>query len=234
MAFETANFRTYINRVLKQIHPDIGLSGTALSTMNNLVRINTEKIMIAVNYLMIRSGKKTISSWEIQSATWLVLPRKLAKGSISQGTKATTRYNSTKVSREEDKISSTKKLNPVSRSYMAGLQFPVTRIQNLMMGFSIRSRKTDTCAVYFAAVCEYLTSEVLDLAGNSTRDNKRVRITPRPIMLAVRNDTELNELYQNTIFAGGIVPHISSHILSVKKSKTKIPGKRSIGRPPKR
>ena len=221
MALESANFQTYIYRVLKQVHPDTGLSGTALSAMNNLVRINIEKIMIGVNQLMLRTGKKTIGSREIQSATRLALPGELAKHGVSEGTRAVTKYISAKSSRADEKKSSPGKLAPVSRSYMAGLQFPVTRIQNLMMGLSTVSRKTDTAAVYLAAVCEYLTVEVLELSGNAARDNKRVRITPRHIMLAVKNDTELDRLYRNAVFAGGVNPYINSAILPEKKVKTK-------------
>jgi histone H3/H4 len=219
MALETSNFQTYIYRVLKQVHPDTGLSGTALSAMNNLVKINIEKIMIGVNQLILRTGKKTISSREIQSAVRLALPGELAKHSVTEGVKAVTKYNSAKVAREEGNAPKepSGKLKPVSRSAIAGLQFPITRIQNLMMGLATVSRKTDTCAVYLAAVCEYLTAEVLELAGNAARDNKRVRITPRHIMLAVRNDWELDKLYRNAVFAGGIIPNISSQILPKQK-----------------
>ena len=229
MALESANFQTYIYRVLKQVHPDTGLSGTALSAMNNLVRINIEKIMIGVNQLMLRTGKKTIGSREIQSATRLALPGELAKHGVNEGTKAVTKYTITKSDRFGKKASSPGKLAPISRNAMAGLQFPVTRIQNLMMGLSTVSRKTDTAAVYLAAVCEYLTAEVLELSGNAARDNKRVRITPRHIMLAVRNDTELDRLYRNAVFAGGITPHISSAILPEKKVKTKPAAKPKAG-----
>lgn len=69
-------------------------------------------------------------------------------------------------------------------------------------------------------VLEYLTAEILELAGNAARDNKKVRIIPRHVQLAVRNDEELNKLLGNvTIAAGGVLPNIHSTLLP-KKSKS--------------
>ena len=225
MALELANFYPYIYRVLKQIHPETGLSGTALSAMNNMVKINIEKIMTGVNQLMLRTSKKTISAREMQSATRLTLPGELEKHAVSEGTKAVMKYKEQKLRRVDQKKarSSDNKLAPVSRSTMAGLQFPVTRIQHLMMGLATASRKTETAAVYLAAVCEYLMAEVIELAGNAARDNRRVRINPRYIMLAVRNDPELDKLYRNAVFAGGILPHIDASILPAQKLKPRKP-----------
>lgn len=71
--------------------------------------------------------------------------------------------------------------------------------------------------VYLAAVMEYLAAEILELAGNAARDNKKTRINPRHIQLAVRNDEELNKLLSGvTIAQGGVLPNIHTVLLPKK------------------
>ena len=81
-----------------------------------------------------------------------------------------------------------------SRSSRAGLTFPVGRIHRLLRKGNYAERVGAGAPVYLAAVIEYLAAEVLELAGNAARDNKKARIIPRHLQLAIRNDEELNKL----------------------------------------
>jgi len=103
-----------------------------------------------------------------------------------------------------------------SRSARAGLQFPVGRVSRFLRKGRYAARVGGGAPVYLAAVMEYLAAEILELAGNAARDNKRTRITPRHVQLAVRNDEELNKLLGGvTIAAGGVLPNIHAVLLPV-------------------
>ena len=105
-----------------------------------------------------------------------------------------------------------------SRSAKAGLQFPVGRIARYLRQGRYAARVGSGAPVYLAAVMEYLAAEILELAGNAARDNKRSRIIPRHLQLAVRNDEELNKLLGGvTIASGGVLPNIHAVLLPKKK-----------------
>ena len=108
-----------------------------------------------------------------------------------------------------------------TKSVKAGLQFPVGRIGRYLKKGKYATRLGAGAPVYLCAVLEYLCAEILELAGNAARDNKKSRIIPRHVQLAVRNDEELNKLLGGvTIASGGVLPNIHA-VLLPKKSKSK-------------
>ncbi|GBC04167.1 hypothetical protein RclHR1_05550004 [Rhizophagus clarus] len=108
----------------------------------------------------------------------------------------------------------------LSRSQKAGLTFPVGRIGRYLRKGNFSQRIGYGAPVYLAAVIEYLVAEVVELAGNAARDNKKARIIPRHIQLAIRNDEELNKLLnQVTISQGGVLPNIHVSLLPKKSTK---------------
>ncbi|KAI4289732.1 MAG: hypothetical protein L6R35_001008 [Caloplaca aegaea] len=88
-----------------------------------------------------------------------------------------------------------------SRSSKAGLAFPVGRVHRLLRKGNYAQRVGAGAPVYLAAVLEYLAAEILELAGNAARDNKKTRIIPRHLQLAIRNDEELNKLLGHVTIA---------------------------------
>lgn len=107
-----------------------------------------------------------------------------------------------------------------SRSSRAGIQFPVGRIHRLLKKGGHGERIGNGSPVYLAAVLEYLVAEILELSGNAARDNKKSRIIPRHIQLAVRNDDELSNLLKGvTVAQGGVLPNIEA-VLIPSKPKT--------------
>ena len=114
------------------------------------------------------------------------------------------------------------KSGQMSRSARAGLQFPVGRMSRYIRQGGYAKRCGGGAPVFLASVLEYLTAELLELAGNAAKDNKRQRIVPRHVMLAVRNDDELAQLLGNvTIANSGVLPNINSALLPEKKKKSK-------------
>jgi histone H2A len=108
----------------------------------------------------------------------------------------------------------------MTKSAKAGLQFPVGRVARYLKKGRYAERIGAGAPVYLAAVLEYLAAEVLELAGNAARDNKKTRIVPRHIQLAVRNDEELSKLLAGvTIAEGGVLPNIHAVLLPKKSGK---------------
>ncbi|CAH8579383.1 unnamed protein product [Dicrocoelium dendriticum] len=90
------SYAIYIYKVLRQVHPDTGISSKAMSIMNSFVNDIFERIASESSRLAHYNKRTTITSREVQTAVRLLLPGELAKHAVSEGTKAVTKYTSTK------------------------------------------------------------------------------------------------------------------------------------------
>ena len=150
----------------------------------------------------IRRGQVRVLYWVAQTTKLNHYPREINMSGRGKGSKL--------------------KSKPKSRSSRAGLQFPVGRVHRLLRNGNYSQRVGAGAPVYLAAVLEYLSAEVLELAGNAARDNKKSRIIPRHLQLAIRNDEELNKLLGGvTIAQGGVLPNIQAVLLPKKTASKK-------------
>uniref|UniRef100_A0A8C4RBC3 Histone H2A n=1 Tax=Eptatretus burgeri TaxID=7764 RepID=A0A8C4RBC3_EPTBU len=111
----------------------------------------------------------------------------------------------------------------MSRSSRAGLQFPVARIHQLMCNGNYADRIGAGAPVLLAAVLEYVSAEIFALAGKVARDEKKIRITPRHLQLAISNYAELNKLLDGVTIAQGdlLLPKRSGHGPAATRSSGK-------------
>jgi histone H2A len=205
------DFRMYISKILKQIHPDIGITQVTKDELNSWINFIGKSIAKKAIVLSASAKLKTVSSREIQSAIKLILNGELAKHSNSEGIKAVTKFNSSSAGPVGKKISSASR---------AGLILPPARCKKFFSVYKFRISMG--APIYLAAVLEYLTAEMLELSGNVAKFNKKVRITPRHMTLAEKNDKEFNRLSIELgirIAGGGVIPNIHSILLKSKKQK---------------
>jgi histone H2A len=189
---EQFNFLLYIRKVLKQVHPDITITTEAINEMNLLIHSVAEGIINKSSHLAKTNKKKTISSREIQTAVRLCFPGDLSQYAVSAGTKAL--------------------------GDRTGLQFPVKRTEGLIRHHSSVERVGADAPVFLSAVLEYLTAELLQLAGHSTRDNRARRIAPRYLQLAIRSDEEMSKLFSRVTLSGGVMPYIPLVLLPNRRA----------------
>ena len=220
------NFKHYIYAILKQVHPDTGMSSLGMGALNSFVNAAGKKIAdVAIN-LMRDNGRSVLSARDIQTSIRMMLPGELAKHAVSEGTKAVTKYNITTVYYESGGPKTGERSSPIQKAARAGLELSPPKVKKLIN----HNRIGVIAYIYLTAVLEYLVAEILELSGNAARDNKKVRITVRHILLAVHNDEELTNLFEKNmklqLVQGGVIPNIHSSLLPSKsKAKSKAKSK---------
>jgi len=195
------NFESYVGKVLKQVHPNNDISGDCRSQINGFTNYLGTIIAGTCSFLSSKGfngkkTKKTISARTVQTAVRLLIQGELGKHAVSEGTKAVTKFTSSNSGKESERV---------SRTSRAGLQFSVSACEHFLRDFG--KSVGSTAAVYLAAILEYITAEILELAGNAARDNKEVRVSARHMFLAVDNDEELKKLFEKLnykIMGGGV------------------------------
>jgi len=103
------------------------------------------------------------------------------------------------------------------------LTFPPSRFQKQLKRGAFAPRIGFGAGLYMAAIVEYLCAEVLELAGNAAKDNNRLRVSPRHVMLAVRNDDELNRLLDHVHIANsGVIPSVHRILLHTLEQRRRL------------
>ena len=150
-----------------------------MNVMNSFI-VSIFQHIISINS---KTASKTTTCQEIQDICLGFFPDKLAKQAIIKGKEAIDKFNKSKTTKKS-----------ISLSERAGLIFPVGRINRYMKKGNIKQIDIDT-PVYLAAIIEHVTTKLLEIAGDAAHDNKRKRIIPRHIQLAIRNDDDFNKLF---------------------------------------
>lgn len=212
-------WNVYIQRVLKQVHPDAGFSSAALGEMNSISNIFAKALISAALKAMHSAKRQTLSGRDVQAAIRLTFPGQLAGHAVSRAASAATEYAQASSGTQGSKVTAAEK---------AGIVFPPSRIGRMAKAMS-SARLSPSAIVGITAAVDYLVGEILELAGNNARDRKAVQIKPRDILLAVSNDEELATLFRKfgvVIASGGIVPNIHSKLLPSKAKQAKLARKR--------
>jgi len=224
------DFSIYTLKVLKQVHPAIGITRKGMAVMQDVLSDVAVRLADSVSTFVAHADLGTVSKHQIQGATRSVLPGELSKHAVSEGTKAVAKEaqfradqkafiegensNAKQMADDEGKLrwfqraKEGKWVQIGSRvEAHAGLQFSVSRAARVLKrNVKVAKRIGYSAKIFMAAVIEYISAEILELAGNAASDLKKKRITPRAITLAIRNDQELNVLFPFAIASGGVLP----------------------------
>jgi histone H2A len=210
-------FEVFISKVLKEVSEKCNITANAKQQLNSFLCILSKKICSLAFELTIFSKKKTISEKEVSNAIKMILIDGLLKNSIIEGEKAIKNFKDSEVFG--------------SRKNKAGILFSPSISEKFLRNFGhSKIMITSLAPIYLSAVLEYLTYEILDLSCNYVQNDKRVRITIRDIEVSVRNDVELDKLFNSlniSFLGGGVIPYIHPSLTKKRKKKYNIKSEKS-------
>lgn len=178
---------SYIYKILKQVHPDLGASSAFKTQTNVFMNLLANRISQAAQKLTDSAGLKTISSRSVQAAVGILFGDELGKHAVSHATRAVTKYVAS-----AGGVGDGRKKRPVSSAERAELSVPPSYMFKILKKQS--NRVSFNAAVYLAGSIDYIISELCELSGNAARDLKRSRIGPKAMTAAIKSDEELSKL----------------------------------------
>lgn len=178
----SVSFESYLRVILKQVAPDLGMTASAMSEINDKLSAYGSLISFIASTLASSSKGKTITSRHVQTAVRMAISAEtLRLHAVEEGSKAVRRFTSS---------DGETRTTAASRS---GITFPPSRARKILSAFW-KDRLSDTASVYLASVLEYLAAEILEAAGKKVQKAKRVLVTPKFIQQAIRDDEDLSAL----------------------------------------
>lgn len=216
------SYKTYIYKVLKDNEiikiEGLGINKEGMSVVDSFMTDIFWRVCSEADRFTRVNNKKTLSDKAVKSAVRMVLPGELRKHAEKQAEAAVTKYKTYDDDNKDRPLKKGQtKQKSVTRSEKAGLKFPVGRIARYMRTNSTVHRLNATAAVFMAAVLQYLCVEILIVAGALCTSEKKKRITPHHLNLAVKGHefVELGQLLGKvTIAHGGVKSHIHRALYS--------------------
>jgi histone H3 len=210
---KTRFFEIYISKVLKNISTN-GITSNARQQLNGALCIIARKIASTSLYFTQMVKKRTLSEKEVGNAIRILFSGVLSENSIKEGNKAIENFSSN----NNDSLT--------SRQSKASIIFPPSIAEKFLRQFGYtKVMITNNAPIFLAATLEYICSEILELSSETVTINKRMRLTIRDLELGVRNDNELDKLFDSlniSFIGGGVVPYIHPILINSRKIKRKI------------
>lgn len=187
---QKGKWETSISKALKNVYVDMTLESSAKKTLNDMLTYLSEKICLSAVLLTKYSNKITITTAELVNTIRLIFPKSLAEHTIADCTKAIIKYS------EIPKVNI--------------LQFSISHAESDLRSVDQKLHVGGFSPVCLAAVLEYITAEIIELAGKVAKESRKVQITNRHIFLSIANDEELLKVFGNIIIKeGGVKPYIN-------------------------